>query len=225
MKSWPKKLLRHQCYLLIFLLFHIAVDILCFHFFVIQRYLREENMLVSTWWSKILLFLSCFKTWLNLFFPSTNCSLLTKKLLSTQTMYFGLPENDVCSNVLLSTDNVEKLKVACCKKLTSQTTWKADEVGIAKRNRGSGIGLSWNPKRNRGSGIGLSWNPKRNRESGVELSWNPKRNPESGSRLTLGIEVPFLTWFRNRISNPGPVLRNSDWVNKILYDFRLKHWK
>ena len=77
-----------------------------------------------------------------------------------------------------------------------------------KRNRGTGIGLSWNRKRNRGSGIRLSWNPKRNRESEVELSWNPKWNPESGSQLTLGIGVPFLTWFRNRVSNPGPVLRN-----------------
>ena len=78
-----------------------------------------------------------------------------------------------------------------------------------KRNRGSGIGLSWNPTWNRESGIERSWNPKRNRESEVELSWNPKWNPESGSQLTLGIGVPFLTWFRNRVSNPGPVLRNS----------------
>ena len=41
----------------------------------------------------------------------------------------------VCSNVLLSVDNVEKLKIACCKKPTSRTMWKADEVGIQ-----SGIG-------------------------------------------------------------------------------------
>ena len=45
-------------------------------------------------------------------------------------MYFGLPANDVCSNVLLFIDNVEKLKVACCKKLTSRTMWKTQEVGI-----------------------------------------------------------------------------------------------
>ena len=45
-------------------------------------------------------------------------------------MYFGLPANDVCSNVLLFIDNVEKLKVACCKKLTSRTMRKTQEVGI-----------------------------------------------------------------------------------------------
>ena len=45
-------------------------------------------------------------------------------------MYFGLPANDVCSNVLLFIDNVEKLKVACCIKLTSRTMWKTQEVGI-----------------------------------------------------------------------------------------------
>ena len=46
-------------------------------------------------------------------------------------------------------------------------------------------------------------------ESGIEATWKPKRNRGSGSQLVLGIGVPFLTWFRNRLSDPGPVLRNS----------------
>ena len=44
---------------------------------------------------------------------------------------------------------------------------------------------------------------------GIEATWKPKWNRGSGSQLLLGIGVPFLTWFRNRLSDPGPVLRNS----------------
>ena len=96
-------------------------------------------------------------------------------------------------------------------------------VGIQKRNRGSGIeatwnrfwnresgiGVPWKSKWNRESGIEATWKPKWNRESGIEATWNPKRNRGSGSQVVLGIGVPFLTWFRNRLSDPGPVLRNS----------------
>ena len=39
-------------------------------------------------------------------------------------------------------------------------------------------------------------------ESEVDLSLNPRRNPELGFRLVLGIWVPFLTWFRTRVSDP-----------------------
>ena len=81
----------------------------------------------------------------------------------------------------------------------------------------SGIGNRTKLESNLESGIERSWNPKRNRESEVELSWNPKRNPESGSQLTLGIGVPFLTWFRNRVSKPGPVLRNSDYKVNLIF--------
>ena len=85
----------------------------------------------------------------------------------------------------------------------------------------SGIEATWNRFWNRGngnrgpmeaeveSGIEASWKPKRNRGSGIEATWKPKWNRGSGSQLLLGIGVPFLTWFRNRLSDPGPVLRNS----------------
>ena len=83
-------------------------------------------------------------------------------------------------------------------------------VGIQKRNRGSGIEATWNRFWNRESGIGVPWKSKWNRESGIEATWKPKRNRGSGSQVVLGIGVPFLTWFRNRLSDPGPVLRNSE---------------
>ena len=92
----------HRCWYLVFSLFRHT------NIFHRRKYAKLlQNMVES--------FLSCFKT--KSFFP-------------TQTMYFGLPANDVCSNVLLFIDNVEKLKVACCKKLTSRTMWKTQEVGI-----------------------------------------------------------------------------------------------
>ena len=91
-----------------FLLFHIAVDILCFHFFVIQRYFTEENMPVSIWWSKTLLFFkllqnmvesfwkSCFKTWLNLFEKScfkTWLNLFLKVASKHGWIFFKLLQN------------------------------------------------------------------------------------------------------------------------------------
>ena len=55
-----------------FLLFHNAVDILCFHFFVIQRYFTREKMPVSIRWSKIMLFFKLLQNMVESFSFSIN---------------------------------------------------------------------------------------------------------------------------------------------------------
>ena len=93
---------------------------------------------------------------------------------------------------------------------------KSKQLGIAF---GIGVGNRGPMEAEVESRIEASWKPKRNRGSGIEATWKPKWNRGSGSQLLLGIGVPFLTWFRNRLSDPGPVLRNSGSdTQKYLYD-------